>query len=97
MPADDVAEGAPSTTSTSNPRHRSVWNGFGDGMAQAFELVVTPLLFALLGVWIDGRLGTEPAFTVGLLVFALIGATVSAYFRYQARMAEHERGKPWAR
>lgn len=76
---------------------RGLWNGLGEGMAQALELVVTPVLFALAGVWLDGRLGTAPWFAVGLLLFAILGVTVAAYYRYEARARAEEEGKPWAR
>lgn len=78
-------------------RRGAVWNGLGTGMSQSLELVVGPLLFALLGVWIDSRLGTAPWFAVGLLVFSAAGATISAYYRFQARAEAHDEGKPWAR
>ena len=49
---------------------RDLYNGFGDTMARAFEVVFTPLLFGLLGWWIDGRTHTRPVFalTLGILV-----------------------------
>lgn len=83
--------------STHRTRPPSVWNGLGTGMSQALELTIGPLLFALLGVWIDSVLGTGPWFAVGLLVFAMAGATLSAYYRYTARAEAEEQGKPWAR
>lgn len=78
-------------------RRGAVWNGLGTGMSQSLELVVGPLLLALLGVWIDSLAGTAPVFAISLLVFGAIGATISAYFRYQARAQAHDEGKPWAR
>ena len=49
---------------------RDLYNGFGDTMARAFEVVFTPFLFGLLGWWIDGRTHTRPLFalTLGILV-----------------------------
>jgi len=49
---------------------RDLYNGFGDTMARAFEVVFTPLFFGLLGWWIDGRTHTRPLFalTLGILV-----------------------------
>lgn len=94
MESEVAREAAPSAQRT---RHPSVWNGLGTGMSQALELTVGPLLFALLGVWIDSVLGTAPWFAIGLLVFAMAGATLSAYYRYTARAEAEERGKPWAR
>ena len=38
-----------------------------DGFSAAFEMIVTPAIFGLLGWFIDSRVGTFPVFT---LVFA---------------------------
>ena len=49
----------------------------------------------LLGLWIDGRFGTRPLFTVVLGLFAVIGLGVRAYYTYKAQVARDEEGKPW--
>ena len=76
---------------------RDVNNGFGDGLAAAFEIVVTPLLLAFFGHLIDRWLGLD-------LVFALIfGLFTFGYMmyklvrRYSAEMARHDADAPWAR
>jgi F0F1-type ATP synthase assembly protein I len=66
-------------------------------MAAAMEFVVTPLLLGLLGWLLDGRLGTQPLFTVGLALMGIIGVGISHYFRYMARVAREDEGKPWTR
>jgi F0F1-type ATP synthase assembly protein I len=71
--------------------------GFGDGLSQAVGLVGTPLLFALLGVFLDGRFGTRPLFTIVLAVLATAGTFVSTYYEYKAEMERAQEGKPWAR
>lgn len=76
---------------------RGLWNGFGHGLSQAIELAATPILFTLAGVGLDRWLGTRPAFTLGLALFALAGVTLSAYYRYEARSRAEEEGKPWVR
>ena len=52
---------------------RDLYSGFGDTFTRAFEIVVTPLIFGLIGWWIDGRLGTRPALAIvfGLVAFAV--------------------------
>lgn len=49
---------------------RDLYNGFGDSLARAFEIVFTPFVFGAIGWWLDGRLGTRPvlALTLGILV-----------------------------
>ena len=53
------------------------------------------VIFVLLGLWIDGRVGTRPLFTVVLALFAVIGLSVRAYYTYKAQVARDEEGKPW--
>ncbi|HVM54778.1 MAG TPA: AtpZ/AtpI family protein [Acidimicrobiales bacterium] len=51
---------------------RDLYNGFGDSLARAFEVVFTPFLFGLFGWWIDGRVGTRPLFALTLGILVLI-------------------------
>jgi len=76
---------------------RSLYQGFGNALALAVELVAVPVIFVLAGAWIDGRLETEPAFTVILGVVAILGVALRSYYSYQERMRLEEEGKPWAR
>lgn len=76
---------------------RDLYNGFGNTLARAFELVVTPLLFGLVGVLVDRRTGTGPLFALLLGAFAVLGMGVRSYYGYEAAMREHSRGSPWAR
>lgn len=48
---------------------RDTYNGFGDALARAFELVGTPAIFGWLGWLLDGRIGTRPLF---MLVFVFV-------------------------
>ncbi len=76
---------------------RASWQGFSDGFSQAVEMAVTPVLFALLGHWLDGHLGTGPLLTVSLAVFAMVGSFLRAYYHYLARCEALERDKAWSR
>ncbi len=76
---------------------RGLWNGFGNGLAQAIEFTAVPVLFTLGGVGLDRWLGTRPWFTLGLALFAITGVLLSTYYRYEARARAEEQGKPWAR
>lgn len=53
----------------------------------SFELVVSPLILALIGFWIDGQVGTRPVVTIVAAVLGVAGAAVLAYYRYRADMA----------
>jgi F0F1-type ATP synthase assembly protein I len=55
------------------------------------------VLFVLFGLWIDGRVGTRPLFTVVFGLLAVIGLAARAYYTYLAQVEEEEEGKPWLR
>jgi len=53
----------------------------------SFELVLGPVLMALLGLLVDSWLGTRPVFILTLTVWGALGAGVSIWVRYRRRMA----------
>jgi hypothetical protein len=73
-----------------------LYNGFGNGLAKAIEMVATPALFGLMGHFVDGWLGTNPLFTILLVLFALAGMGVRMYYAYETEMKAHEAAGPWA-
>jgi F0F1-type ATP synthase assembly protein I len=88
----------PSTRrSEAQAERQALWNGFGNGLSQAFELAAVPALFALLGWWLDSLAGTGPGLLIGFMVLGLTGTVARAYYAYTAEMAEHEKDKPWTR
>jgi F0F1-type ATP synthase assembly protein I len=70
---------------------RQLNQGFGNSLSAAVELVVSPLLMALLGWALDGWIGTTPVFTVGLFAFTLGYVAWKQYALYQQSMDHHER------
>ena len=76
---------------------RALNNGFGDALAQAFEFAVTPVLFALFGLWLDGRTGTGPLWVVVFSVLGITGVCIRTIYAYKARVEKEEEGKPWTR
>jgi F0F1-type ATP synthase assembly protein I len=76
---------------------QALYDGFGNALALAVEIVVTPLLFALGGWFLDRAVGTTPLFTVMLGVLAAIGLAIRMYYQYRDAMAREEKGKPWTR
>jgi len=75
----------------------SVPSGQNDALSHALAMVVGPLLMGLFGAWIDHLLGTVWVFAALFATLGAVGAVVSAYYRYEARMAEQDAGKPWTR
>jgi F0F1-type ATP synthase assembly protein I len=80
-----------------NAPGRGLYGGFGDALAQAFEFAVIPVMFAVLGIWLDSRLGTRPWATVVLVVIGLTGVIARSLYAYKDKMETEERGKPWTR
>ncbi len=76
---------------------RATWEGFSNALATAVEMVGTTLLFVLFGLWLDGRVGTRPLFTVIFGLLAIIGLALIAYYKHMAEVAREEEGKPWIR
>jgi hypothetical protein len=76
---------------------RALNNAFGDALSQAFEFAVTPILFALFGLWLDNRLGTGHLWVVVLSALGITGVCIKTIYRYKAKVAKEEEGKPWTR
>jgi len=50
--------------------------------AGGYELAFSGVIFSLIGLWIDRKLGTIPWFTVGLAALGFFGAVANIYYRY---------------
>ena len=76
---------------------QEVQNGFGDGLAKAFELVLTPAILGLAGFGLDRWLGLTPLLTILFTVWALGAVSYMTWFRYESEMRRMEDGAVWAR
>ena len=79
-----------------NPK-RDLYNGFGDGLALAFEFAVTPAIFGVLGYLLDRAIGTVPVFTIIFALLCVVGMFVRIWYTYDASMRAHEARAPWGR
>jgi F0F1-type ATP synthase assembly protein I len=70
---------------------RDTYNGFGDALARAFELVGTPAIFGWLGWLLDGRTGTRPMFTVLFALITFVYMTWKLWGEYDRAMDEQQR------
>ncbi len=70
---------------------RELYNGFGDGMALAFQIALTPAIFGVLGYFLDRRFETTPLFTIVLFSLAIIGLFISLWARYEEKMKAQDR------
>ena len=50
----------------------------------SFELVLAPVILALLGLGLDKALGVVPVFTVSFALLGAIGAFAKLYYGYRA-------------
>ncbi|HVM06846.1 MAG TPA: AtpZ/AtpI family protein [Acidimicrobiales bacterium] len=76
---------------------RELMNGFGDGLAVAFEFAITPAIFGGLGYLLDRWLGLVPLFTITLFLFGIVGMFLKMWFTYDHRMKAQEAEAVWAR
>jgi F0F1-type ATP synthase assembly protein I len=76
---------------------RDLYNGFGDGLAKAFEFAVTPGIFGVLGYLLDRAIGTLPLFTIILALLCIVGMFLKTWYTYDADMRTHEANAPWGR
>lgn len=63
----------------------------------SFELVLSPLLLALIGFGLDRWFGTTPWLTVTFAVVGLGGACARQYYGYRYEMEQHEANSVWRR
>jgi F0F1-type ATP synthase assembly protein I len=76
---------------------RDFYNGFGDGLARAFEYAVTPAIFGFLGWLLDRAVGTVPLFTIVFALLCVVGMFLKTWYTYDAMMRAHDAESPWGR
>jgi F0F1-type ATP synthase assembly protein I len=54
----------------------------------SFELVLSPLLLGLIGLWIDRRLGVVPLCTILFAIAGAVGVCVKIFYVFRTQMAE---------
>ena len=69
---------------------RDIYNGFGDTLARAFEMVATPAIFGWFGWLLDRWLGTAPIFMIslGLVVFGYVAWRLWSGYELSMRAEE---------
>ena len=70
-------------------------NNESDALSQALTFATGPVIFGLLGRWVDSRAGSGPLFLLIGIALGVAGGSATLYYRYQARMAELDANKPW--
>ena len=62
----------------------------GQTLGRGMDFALVVLVFLGIGYGLDRWLGTRPAFTIGLVVFSVVGQFIKMYFEYTATMKVHE-------
>lgn len=76
---------------------RELHNSMGDGLALAFQIALTPMVFAFLGYQLDRRIGRVPLFTIILFLVAMVGVFISQWAQYEHRMKQADAKAVWAK
>ena len=76
---------------------RDLYQGFGNALGQAVEMVGAPLIFGFIGFLLDHWLGWFPVLTIVGALYGLIGSALRTYYAYAEKMRQQEEGKPWTR
>lgn len=63
--------------------HDALWRSHG-----GFDLVLAPVLFSLVGLWLDSRFGTTPVLMLAFLALGVVGAVLKVYYDWKRRMGE---------
>ena len=74
---------------------RKLYSGYADSMTRAFELVIAPLVFGLIGFALDKAFGLTPILTIVAVVVAFGGTGVKLWYGYDLEMRQHDVGAPW--
>ena len=76
---------------------RELNQGFGDSLAQAFEVAATTAIFFFFGWLLDRWLGTAPVFMIALTMFCLVGKSYLLLVAYNEKMKRLEAERNQAR
>jgi hypothetical protein len=68
-----------------------------DANTGAFELVLTPLIHAGIGVWVGNAVGGGVLLPLVFGFVGFFGVTYRLIAQYKVRMKKAEEGKPWAK
>lgn len=79
------AEGRAEAASGDRPRRADLQLQQSSG---SYELVLGSVVFGLIGLLIDRRIGTTPLFLLTFTVAGMAGAAISLYYRYKHRIAQ---------
>lgn len=76
---------------------RDLFGSFGNGWMAAFDIALTPLVIAGVGLLLDRRLGTLPILTLVLFFVGVVGMALRMYYGYSQEIEAESAGQPWGK
>jgi F0F1-type ATP synthase assembly protein I len=64
------------------PKKKTALTGSSDSLGRGPEMAISVLVFTVIGLAIDAAVGTMPLFTIGLVVFSVVGNFARLYYTY---------------
>jgi F0F1-type ATP synthase assembly protein I len=64
------------------PKKKPALTGSSDSLGRGPEMAISVLVFTVIGLAIDAAVGTMPLFTIGLVVFSVVGNFARLYYTY---------------
>jgi F0F1-type ATP synthase assembly protein I len=61
---------------------KTALTGSSDSLGRGPEMAISVLVFTVIGLAIDAAAGTMPLFTIGLVVFSVVGNFARLYYTY---------------
>ncbi|MBM3671134.1 MAG: AtpZ/AtpI family protein [Actinobacteria bacterium] len=68
-----------------------------DALSYGMAMAAVPVVFGAIGWLLDEGIRTGPIFLILFAFFGVAASFASAYYRYSARIAKQNEGKPWTR
>jgi F0F1-type ATP synthase assembly protein I len=62
----------------------------GETLGRGMDFALVVFVFLGIGYGLDRWLGTRHWFTIGLVIFAVVGQFAAMYYQYTAAMEQHE-------
>jgi len=64
------------------PKKKQALTGSSDSLGRGPEMAISVLVFTVIGLVVDKTMGTTPLFTIGLVVFSVVGNFARLYYTY---------------
>lgn len=66
--------------------------GFSDALGRGIDLALTPVVFGLIGWFIDRLAGTSPVFTIAVAILGVLGTALKIKLGYDKQMSAFDGG-----